>query len=410
MIVAGRLQRGGDLRRVVPVVVEDPDAASLAHELEAPVDAGEPGESAFCLRPGRLRRARAPRARRRHSGGCARPAPRARRRTAPARGHVRPTAPVASQSSKKLSSSASEANVAWWSSSTFVRTAISGRRSCDRAVRLVALDHEPARARPGVPAELGHDAPDDPGRVGAELAEHEGDHRRGRRLAVGAPDDDRPPKRRRARRGARPAGGPRRARMGGRDDDLESGRRRRLATDVDGDPVERLHEDRLAEVPAAYLRPPRARDVRVRREPRAPDTDEVDPPALERPVAHDDRSRSAARRAARARRRSSAAASGRASARIASLILRRRSGSSSSSSTRAGTRCELLLAHDDRPAALLEVNGVEELVVGRRMRVRDEDRRRPGGGQLPDRATRSRDREVGAASASPNRCTLGSST
>ncbi len=268
-----------------------------------------------------------------------------------------------------------------------------GAEELDRAVRLVALDHEPARARPGVPAELGHDAPDDPGRVGAELAEHEGDHRRGRRLAVGAPDDDRPPKRHELGEelGPRPAldAPP----MRGRDDDLESGRRRRLAADVDGNPVERLHEDRLAEVPAAHLRPPRARDVRVRREPCASDADEVDPPALQRPVAHDD---------LHARRR------GEPHELVGDLLRSIRPGQRAHRLAhppetfgiveqlvdKGRDAVQLFLAHDDCPAALLEVDGVEELVVGRRMRVRDEDRRRPGSGQLPDRSTGSRDREI----------------
>ena len=61
----------------------------------------------------------------------------------------------------------------------------------DRAVRLVSLDDEPALPRAGVRAELRHLAADDPARVAAGLAEREGDHRRGRRLAVRAGDDDR---------------------------------------------------------------------------------------------------------------------------------------------------------------------------------------------------------------------------
>ena len=44
-----RLERGRDLRGVVPVVVEDPDAALVADELEAPVDPGEARERSLCV-------------------------------------------------------------------------------------------------------------------------------------------------------------------------------------------------------------------------------------------------------------------------------------------------------------------------------------------------------------------------
>jgi hypothetical protein len=62
----------------------------------------------------------------------------------------------------------------------------------DRAIRLVALDDEPARARARVPSELRYDAADDPRGILLELAQDVRDHRRRRRLAMGATDDDRP--------------------------------------------------------------------------------------------------------------------------------------------------------------------------------------------------------------------------
>ena len=65
------------------------------------------------------------------------------------------------------------------------------RQREDAAVRLVALDDEPAAPGPRVAAELGNLAADEERRVAAEPVEHEGDHRRGRRLAVCAGDDDR---------------------------------------------------------------------------------------------------------------------------------------------------------------------------------------------------------------------------
>ena len=156
----------------------------------------------------------------------------------------------------------------------------------DRAVGLVALDDEPARACPRVPAELRDDAADDPRRIVAELAEDEGDHRGRRGLPVRAADDDRAPKRDelgeelRARAAFHPA------RVRGRDDDLEPGRRLRLAADVHLDALERLQEDRLARVPPARLGAPASHDVRVRREPRAADPDEVEAPAGERLARH----------------------------------------------------------------------------------------------------------------------------
>ena len=59
------------------------------------------------------------------------------------------------------------------------------------AIRLVALDDQPAGARACVAAELRHDAADDPGRVVAGLLQAERDHGRGRRLPVRTGDDDR---------------------------------------------------------------------------------------------------------------------------------------------------------------------------------------------------------------------------
>ena len=90
----------------------------------------------------------------------------------------------------------------------------------------------------------------------------------------------------------------------------------------------------------------------------------------------------------------SSAASGLASARIASLMpagARDRRGAR----RRAQARARALLSDDDRSSTLLEVAGVQRLVVGRRVRVRDEDRGCPGRGELPDRAARARDGQIG---------------
>ena len=88
-----RAQRHLELGRVVAVVVVDRDAAALADELEPPPDSGEPHDRRLGLGPRRRRRARAPRAPRRRSGGCARRAPRARARQAAAPSSGRPAAP-----------------------------------------------------------------------------------------------------------------------------------------------------------------------------------------------------------------------------------------------------------------------------------------------------------------------------
>ena len=136
--------------------------------------------------------------------------------------------------------------------------------------------------------------------------------RRGRRRARGArrrsstrssscrgrPRRRSPAEATRARRGTRPAAGPRRAPRcavetttshpyGGAGSPPTS---TATPSSVSMKIVSRRSQPRTSA-------PQRARDVRVRREPCASDADEVDPPALQRPVAHDD-SRSAARRAA----------------------------------------------------------------------------------------------------------------
>ena len=56
---------------------------------------------------------------------------------------------------------------------------------------------------------------------------------------------------------------------------------------------------------------------------------------------------------------------------------------------------ELGLRDDDRSTAPLEVARVLGLVVGGRVRVRDEQRRPAGGGDLPDRSARAGDDEIG---------------
>ena len=62
-----------------------------------------------------------------------------------------------------------------------------------------------------------------------------------------------------------------------------------------------------------------------------------------------------------------------------------------------GNAIELGLGDDDRAARSFQVPGVLRLVIGGRMRIRDEHRRQPGGRELPDRAAGAGDRKIGSA-------------
>ncbi len=183
-------QCGRNLGRVVAVVVVDRDATPRADELEAPVDAGErrkhalgvvapdSGELERCERRGSIppvvlaRHGQLERDRLelgtaddlRHLGG-----PRV-------------------EEGRELGLGCEGGMVV----DLDVRDDCDLRpQEADRAVRLVSLDNEATRPGARVPAELRDDAADDPCGVVPELAEGERDHRRGRRLPVGATDDDR---------------------------------------------------------------------------------------------------------------------------------------------------------------------------------------------------------------------------
>ena len=137
-------------------------------------------------------------------------------------------------------------------------------------------------------------------------------------------------------------------------------------------------------VRAADLRPPRARDERERAHPGAADPDEPEAPTLEQ-------ARSAPRRSRRPRPGARRAASPRPSPSGARVVEQRAHD--------LGHAAEVGLRDEDRPARVLEVARVPGLVVGGRVRVRDEDRRLPGRGELPDASARAREDEVGGARA-----------
>ena len=147
--------------------------------------------------------------------------------------------------------------------------------------------------------------------------------------------------------------------------------------------AERLEVRRVDAIPAADLGAPGARELRVGAQPGAADPDEPELAPRERQRLRSRRARRQARSARRRSRRRRSAGRRRASPRPSS---RAASGSPSSERTRSGTVCEVELAHHDRAAGRGEVLGVLRLVVAGRERVRHEDRRPPGRGDLPDRA------------------------
>ena len=99
----------------------------------------------------RRRRARAPRARPRRCGGCARRASPARASAGSSSSPRTTFGTCASHSSKSASTSAREPNSVWWSRSTFVTTAISGRSAAivrSDSSPSTTSQPEPARALP----------------------------------------------------------------------------------------------------------------------------------------------------------------------------------------------------------------------------------------------------------------------
>ena len=91
------------------------------------------------------------------------------------------------------------------------------------------------------------------------------------------------------------------------------------------------------------------------------------------------------------------AASGFASARIALGHPREPTGVVEQRARDLGHAAELRLGNVDRAAAALEVARVQRLVIRGRERIRDEDRRQAGRGELPHRPARAHDREVARA-------------
>src|ERR671935_14597 len=131
----------------------------------------------------------------------------------------------------------------------------------DRAVGLVTFHDEPSLARAGVAAQLRYFAADEERRVAAGFTQHEGDHRRRRRLAVRTRDDDRVTQRDELgeQRGTRLSGHATRERR--RNDDLPTvGSRDRLVGDDDLDRGRKVLEIRRPDpVPTGDRSAPPAR-------------------------------------------------------------------------------------------------------------------------------------------------------
>ena len=115
----------------------------------------------------------------------------------PPAGTTRPVAEAAKRA-KAARSSAIDPQCEWWSISTLVTTATSGRSFEEAGIALVGLGHHPFPAAPArvggraVGAEAGNLAADEEGRIGADRAQCPGRHRRGRRLPVGSGDRQQP--------------------------------------------------------------------------------------------------------------------------------------------------------------------------------------------------------------------------
>ena len=135
---------------------------------------------------------------------------------------------------------------------------------------------------PAFAAELRHRRRRSASRVAARLVQDVRDHRGRRALAVRPRDDDRVAAARRARQEVRPRASPRTPWYAAETTASHPSGTTGSGADLDAHAAERREVRRLDAVPAADLGAPRARELRVRREARAADADEPEPPAVER--------------------------------------------------------------------------------------------------------------------------------
>src|SRR3954454_4163643 len=151
----------------------------------------------------------------------------------------------------------------------------------DRPVGLVAFDDEPACARPGIAPELWNVRADEPRGIATEPRKTEGDHPRGRRLAMCARDDDRFAQRDELGKQLRPAPAGDAVRESARDVYLPAlRRRRRIVRDLDVDPDKLVEVRRADTIPAAQLRSPRPRERGVAAHAGSADAGDPDAPTL----------------------------------------------------------------------------------------------------------------------------------
>ena len=310
------------------------------------------------------------------------------RRPARAPRRARRAAPCASQSSNSASTSARDANVVWWSRSTFRSTAISGRSAAtERSDSSPSTTSQPSPAR-ALPPSCGTSPPmrnagSRPSRsrqnaiialvvvlpcAPATTIERRSETSSASRSARGRPVDAAGERGRHVRPPS-PSGG--------------SGGSGEIATSI---PARCARYGVSTRSQPADLRAPRVRErARTRSCPRR----------------RCRRSRCAYRRAAASSTSSSAilsAASGRAAARIAAAIARepRRVGEQRSRRAPARGRAPPPARRPRRPR-VRTTRAFFALVAAGRELAGNEHGRQPGGGELPDRAARARDGEVGGA-------------
>ena len=189
--LAHRGDRRGELGRMVTVVVDDRHAGHLRN-LEPPTCAGEKRRAtgSASARGDARELERSERSARVAPVVIARHARAGRRRAAR---RARPASPSAATARTRLRARRANGTRVWWSSSTLVITAISaGSEKTVRSDSSPSTTSHPSPA-PAFAPSCGTGAPISQAGSRACLAQDEGDHRRDRSFPVRAGDDDRTP-------------------------------------------------------------------------------------------------------------------------------------------------------------------------------------------------------------------------
>ena len=395
--LAGRRQQRRDLARMMGVVVDDRHAAALADELEPARRAAEVRQHALRVRARNARQLQRRNRRRRVPPVVLARNRELERRPARAPSHA-PRAAVRRASARTASAtSASEANVEWWSRSTFVTTPISGR-SCSsvRSDSSPSTTSHPSPA-PALPPSCGNSPPTSQAGSSPSSTERIGDHRRRRRLPVRASDDDRAAQRDELGEELRPR----------RPRERTGTRSRRPSPILPERPAPRRSPPRRPRAPRRYGVSTRSQPPTSAPQARARNA-YAESPAPPIPTNQSRRPSRTGKRdqllcdlvgGVRPRHPQHRRAHRDQTPAIGEQLLDERRHA-----------VELGLGHEHRAAAALEVPRVQRLMVGGRVRIGDEDRRRTGGGELPDRPAGARDREVRRGQCRPELVRRGTST